>query len=367
MKIAYIVVKGIPMSGGIEKYTEELANKLVEHGHEVTVYTTKHYGNVTGSYGGFHIKTVPSFKGKFFEKISLVMMASFDQMFRDYNIVHYHALGPSIFSFMAKLCGKKVVIQSHGIEYQRAKWGRFTSSMLRLMEQLSYNMGDELTVVSKQIEYYFRDIYGKEAVYIPTGIEMPDISVWNEALLCDMGLEENEYYLFIARIVEEKGLHYLIEAYKHLETTKKLVIAGKIDTNNPYHQKIMRMLKGDERIVFAGEILGEKKDMLFKGAYAFCLPSELEGMSIALLEAMSYGKLCIVSNIAENMDVAQGKTLTFENKNVENLSEVLRKAETMSDAERKCYGNMAKTYVEKNHQFEMIAQQMEELYNSLLN
>lgn len=107
------------------------------------------------------------------------------------------------------------------------------------------------------------------------------------------------------------------------------------------------MLKGDERIVFAGEILGEKKDMLFKGAYAFCLPSELEGMSIALLEAMSYGKLCIVSNIAENMDVAQGKTLTFENKNVENLSEVLRKAETMSDAERKCYGNMAKTYVEK--------------------
>ena len=366
MKIAYIAVKGIPMSGGIEKYTEEMANKLVARGHEVTVYTTKHYSNRSGAYENFQIRAVPALKGKFFEKISLVLIASLDQMFREFDVVHYHALGPSIFSFMAKLRGRKVVIQSHGIEYQRAKWGRFSSEVLRHLERLSYNMGDSLTVVSKQIERYFKETYNKQTVYIPTGIEMPNFEIWNDSLLSGMGLEKDGYYLFIARIVEEKGLHYLIDAYKQIETPKKLVIAGKMDTANPYHKKILNMAKSDNRIVFLGEVLGEKKDMLFKGAYAFCLPSELEGMSIALLEAMSYGKLCIVSDIAENLDIAQGKALSFESKSVDSLAQSLRKAERMSVRERDNLGNRAKTYVVKNHQFETIAQKMESLYAELL-
>ena len=355
------------MSGGIEKYTEEMAKKLVERGHEVTVYTTKHYGNTTGIYDKFYVRAVPSLKGKLFEKITLVMVASIDQLFRNYDIVHYHALGPSIFAFMAKLRGRKVVIQSHGIEYQRAKWGPFASSVLKLLERFSYNMGDALTVVSRPIQNYFQKTYNKESFFIPTGVELPDCRQYSENEFLSLGLRKDEYYLFIARIVEEKGLHYLIEAFKKLNTNKKLVIAGKMDIKNQYHKKIYEMAHVDKRIVFLGEVLGKQKDMLFKGAFAFCLPSEIEGMSIALLEAMSYRKLCVISNIPENMDVAKERAISFENKNVNSLLQALDLAEHASEQELEQYRNNAKLYVEENHRFDLVAQKMERLYKNLLN
>ena len=365
MKIAYLAVKGIPMSGGIEKYTDLLASKLVSQGHEVTVYTSRHYGNVTGEYHGYMIRALPSLKGKFLEKISLVFMASVDQLFRDYDVVHYHALGPSVFAFMAKWRRRKVVIQSHGIEYQRAKWGSFASRVLKMMERISYNMGDVLTVVSKPIQKYFLDTYGKETVFIPTGVELPDMNAYDEYILEKYSLAASEYYLFIARIVEEKGLHYLIKAYRDLHTDKKLVIAGKMDPDNPYHKELKKMAVGDERIVFLGEVLGAEKDMLYKGAYAFCLPSELEGMSIALLEAMSYGKVCIVSDIPENLDVAEGHSYIFENKNPDSLLQTLRCVESASEEEREACSKSARLYVEENHQFALIAELMEKLYSEI--
>lgn len=366
MKIAYIAVKGIPMSGGIEKYTEEMAKKLVERGHEVTVYTTKHYGNTTGIYDKFYVRAVPSLKGKFFEKITLVMVASIDQLFRDYDIVHYHALGPSIFAFMAKLRGRKVVIQSHGIEYQRAKWGPFASSVLKLLERFSYNMGDALTVVSRPIRNYFQETYNKESFFIPTGVELPDFRQYSEDDFLNLGLRKDEYYLFIARIVEEKGLHYLIDAYKKVNTQKKLVIVGKMEKNNPYHQKLWNMAQEDNRVVFLGEAFGERKDMLFRGAFSFCLPSEIEGMSIALLEAMSYRKLCIVSDIPENKDVAQGKAIFFESKNIDDLQRAIENVESASKEKLDQYRENAMKYVMDCHQFGMVANQMEKLYFNIL-
>lgn len=365
MKIAYIAIKGLPMSGGIEKYTEEMANKLFDMGHEITIYTSKHYGNYTCKSEKFMIRAVPSFRGKYFEKISIVLMASIDQLFRSYDVIHYHALGPSVFAFIAKLRGRKVVIQSHGIEYERAKWGKLASLGLKLLERISYNMGDALTVVSRPIQLYFKNTYDKDSVFIPTGIELPSLIEYDDKILRELNLERDEYYLFISRIVQEKGLHYLIEAYKKLKTRKKLVIAGKINKSDVYHRNLVNMAKSDERIMFVGEMLGKQKDMLFKGAYAFCLPSEIEGMSIALLEAMSYRKVCIVSDIEENLDIAQGHAYIFNNKNVESLSSVLSEVENEDSEKLDSCAYKAQKYVIDNHQFIMIAKKMEELYKSL--
>lgn len=365
MKIAYIAVRGLAMSGGIEKYTEELANHLSDRGHDITVYCTRHYGNHDGMYGKFRVKTVPALKFKFFEKMSLSFMASIYQIPIKYDVIHYHALGPSFFALIPKLQQKKIVIQSHGIEYKRAKWGRIAKLVLRILEKLSYNMGNELTVVSRQIQEYFRRTYYKESIYIPTAVNFPDEKKVDSQILNKYELWPNEFYLFLARIVEEKGAHYLIEAFRKSNSTRKLVIAGKIEVNNFYHKKLLEMAVDDKRIIFVGEVLGEDKAALFKNAYSFCMPSELEGMSIALLEAMSYKRCCIVSDIPENLDIALGHALFFKSKNVNDLIKVINKTDKLDLMIIQKYGADAYDYVKDNHTFDIIAKQMEHLYQSI--
>lgn len=363
MKIAFIAVKGLPMSGGIEKYTDDVATLLSKKGHEVVVYTSKHYGNTTGSFGNYKIIALHSSRIRKLEKITLVFHASLHQLFCKYDILHYHALGPSVFAFFGRLAKKKVVIQSHGIEYKRAKWGKFSKVVLKLFEKLSINQGNELTVVSKNLQKHFQETYCKDTIYIPTAVQIPVIDERAQ----EFGLEKNSYFLFMARIVKEKGLHYLIDAYNNssITTNKKLIIAGKIDSNDEYHRELLRKASCNPNIVFVGEVLGETKINLLANAYAFCLPSELEGLSIALLEAMSYKKCCIVSDIAENLEVAQGCSIVFENKNVKSLQQAMEFA--CQNSQIVCdLGESARNYVIENHQLPFIVDELEKMYMNIL-
>lgn len=366
MKIAYIAIKGLPMSGGIEKYTDDIASLLAKRGHEITVYTTKHYGNHSGDYHGYKIKTIPSWKIRSLEKITLVFHASIHQMFHKYDIVHYHALGPSIFAFMAKMTGKRVVIQSHGVEYQRSKWGKFAQFNLRTMEKLSYNQGHALTVVSKTLQKHFYDCYKKESIFIPTAVELPMEKECDLSAFASEGLEKNQYYLFMARIVKEKGLHYLIPAFKEANLSRKLVIAGKIDENDPYHQEVLALAKDCPNILFVGEVLGDKKDQLFRGAYAFMQPSELEGLSVALLEAMSYKKCCIVSDIPENLEASEDHCVAFKTQDIASLKEALIYADQNEQVIQE-RGQLAYEYVKEHHQLNKIVDQIEAMYQDVLS
>lgn len=363
MKIAFVALRGVPLSDGIAQYNDELAYNLTKKGHDVTVYTSKRYGNKTGDYKGrYFIRTVPSIKGAAFEKMSLIFFASMAQMFRKYDIVHFH--GNGLFTFTTCFFGKKVIIQKHGIEHERAKWGPFAKKVLHWCEKHSYNKGDALTVVSKALRDYYKTTYNKEAVYIPTAVNLPDISQLNEELLKEKLLEKNQYYLFMARIVQEKGAHYLIDAFKRLNTDKKLAIAGTIDKNNPYHQQLLKMAAEDKRIIFLGNISGETKDSVIKGAYAFCQPSETEGLSVALLEAMSYQKCCIVSSIPMNTEAVEDTGIIFENMNVEDLVKKLQYAEERPDYVLE-QGKRARKRVEENYTWQIVTDRMEALYNEV--
>lgn len=366
MKIAYIAIKGLPMSGGIEKYTDDIASMLAKRGHDITVYTTKHYGNRSGEYHGYKIKAIPSWRIKSLEKITLVFHASIHQMFHKYDIAHYHALGPSIFAFMAKMTGKRVIIQSHGIEYQRSKWGKFAQFNLRTMEKLSYNQGHALTVVSKTLQKHFYDCYGKESIFIPTAVELPVEKECDLTAFTKEGLQKDQYYLFMARIVKEKGLHYLIPAFKEAHLDRQLVIAGKMDANDPYHQEILEMAKDCPNILFVGEVLDDKKDQLFRGAYAFMQPSELEGLSVALLEAMSYKKCCIVSDIPENLEASADHCIAFKTQDVSSLKEALVYAD-QNESIVKERGELAYAYVKEHHQLTKIVDQIEAMYQEVLS
>ena len=369
MKIAYIALRGVPLSDGIVQYTDDIARQLVKRGHEVTVYTSRRYGNKNGKYDdSYNIITVPSLPWGFAEKMSLVFFASLHQLFCKYDVVHYHAMGPSIFAFMGRRKNRVVIIQSHGVEYERGKYGVFAKKMLQWLEKWSINMGDDLIVCSNTLKKHFFEEYGKKTTLIYNAVEIPELKISNQNIFSKLNVKENEYYLYMARITEEKGLHYLINAFKKLKTDKKLVIAGPYDLNNEYHKKILGMAKDDSRIVFAGFVSGEDKANLIRGAYSFVLPSELEGFSIGLLEAMSYAKCCVISDISNNMEAAGDDPcccIPFKDRDEKSLFEKLYYTEKHPE-EIMYIGKLARDRIINNFSENTLVDSTEKLYLSLL-
>lgn len=366
MHIAFIALRGMSYSGGIDTYTKKIGAELTKRGHEVTVYTSKHYGDKTGSYrGDFNLITVPAIRSKHFFRISLILSASVHQMFQKYDLIHYHLVETSFFAVLARLTGKKVVVQSHGIDHTRAKWTKPVKLVMRGLERASYRIADELTVISKQVQQYYLDRYGKETVFIPPAIVMPDY-VAPQLISSEFGLSKNDYYLFMARIVPEKGAHHLIKAFQKTSSIKKLVIAGDMRAGDDYMRSLRRLADGDGRIIFAGDIQGRIKEEFLGNAFAFILPSEMEGLCAALLEAMSYRICCLVSDIPENVDVAEGISFFFRNKDPDDCARAIvdmeRQPELMEE-----YRNAAYDYVKNNYLLEHVVDQLEELYRSVLN
>ena len=369
MKIAYIALRGVPLSDGIVQYTDDIARQLVKRGHEVTVYTSRRYGNKNGKYDdSYNIITVPSLPWGFAEKMSLVFFASLHQLFCKYDVVHYHAMGPSIFAFMAKRKNRAVVIQSHGIEYNRVKFSPLARNVLKTLEKWSVNMGDELLVCSNMLYDHFKQNYNKETVVIHNAVEIPEIIECDESYLSEFGIHKNDYYLFMARITAEKGLHYLLNAFSKLKTEKKLIIAGPYDENDRYNKELLEMAKKDKRVHFIGFASGKIKENLLRGAYSFILPSESEGFSVALLEAMSYQKCCIISDIPSNMEAAGDDNnccIAFKSKDEASLFDALTFAENKPEV-LKQYGINARSRIIECFSEETLVEKTENLYKKTL-
>ncbi len=365
MRIAYLVLKGMPLGGGIEKYTEEIGSRLVSRGHKVTVYTMRRYGAIDGSYKGMRVRTLPSVNVRSLEKMSAALCGSIDCVLNgEVDIAHYHAIGPSIFSIIPRFRGVKVVVQSHGIEWQRSKWGIGIKTALKLSELSAVNFPDALSVVSKvQQEYYWRR-YGAESAYIPPGVNPPNIR--KPDLLKKFGMKGGDYILFAARLVREKGTHYLIQAYKKLKTDLRLVIAGDAQHEEKYKNELLQLAKSNKNIIFPGFVQGKLKDELFSNAYLFVAPSELEGLSISVLEAMSYGNCCLVSNIPENLEAIDKFGYSFKNQNIDNLKDELCSLINNKNKVNKVK-EVAKNYVLANYSWDSVTDKIENLYMDLLN
>jgi len=365
VKIAYVVLKGMPVGGGIEKYTEEVGSRLAEKGHEVTVYTTRHYGSIEGTFKGMTIKTVPSFRSKSFEKITAAFMATIYQCSQqEVDIVHFHAFGPAMFCFIPRLRGRKVIVQGHGLEWMRSRWGYFGKLFLRLAEIPSVKFPHMVTAVSLVQKEYLLEKHGVKCVYIPTGVNPPQVE--EPDLIKQYGLYGNDYILFVARLVREKGAHYLIDAYKRLNTDIKLVIAGDAEHEQSYKNELYQLAKGNDNIIFTGFATDKILHELFSNCYMFVLPSEMEGLPIALLEGMSYGNCCLISDIQENLQVLDDKGYSFRSKNIDDLSKKLDYLIKNSDA----VGSVrqkAKAHVLENYSWSMVANKIEKLYIKLLN
>lgn len=332
VKIAMIGHKRIPSrEGGVEVVVEELAARLVEMGYQVDAYNRSGY-HVSGKeygdsrkkyYKGIRILTVPTFENGKLNAIVYSVLASFRALFGGYDVIHYHAEGPCATLFIPKLFGIRIVATIHGLDWQRAKWGNFASRVLKFGEKMAARHADEVIVLSRNVQRYFLDTYGRKTQYIPNGIERPVIC-GAEEITEKYGLEKNGYILFLARLVPEKGLHYLIDAYKQISTDKKLVIAGGSSHSFDYMNRVRESALEDERIIMTGFAQGRLLEELYSNAYLFVLPSDVEGMALSLLEAMSYGNCCLVSDIDENLEVVEDKAVSFCKGDVGDLKDKLR-------------------------------------------
>ena len=329
MKIAMIGHKRIPSrEGGVEIVVEELSTRLVKDGHQVDAYNRKGK-NVQDKnadkenkkfkeYKGVRIITVPTINKKGIDALLYSVLATIRALFGHYDVIHYHAEGPCAMLWLPHLFKIKTVATIHGLDWQRSKWGGLATKYIKFGEKIAAKYADEIIVLSKNVQKYFKDTYNRDTSFIPNGVNKPIIREPN-IIKQKYGLKKDSYILFLARIVPEKGLHYLIDAYKQIDTDKKLVIAGGASHTNDYLNKIKEMIKDDNRIIMTGFVQGEALEELYSNCYLYCLPSDVEGMPLSLLEAMSYGCNCLVSDIEENIQVVENKANLFKKSNQEDL------------------------------------------------
>lgn len=324
--------KRIPSrEGGVEIVVEELSTRMAALGHRVTCYNRsgshvsgKQYDTRRqGTYQNIRIKTVPALPMRGLAAMSASIFGAIGAAFGKYDVIHFHAEGSALLCALPRLMGKRVIVTVHGLDWQRAKWGRFASAYIRLGEKAAAHFAHEIIVLSPGVQQYFLDTYGRETRFIPNGVS-PAESMPADEITRSFGLDKDRYILFLGRIVPEKGVRYLIEAFKGVQTDKKLVIAGGASDTDAFFAEMQALAAGDERILFTGFVQGRMLLELYSNAYIYTLPSDLEGMPLSLLEAMSHGCCCLTSDIGECTQITADHGVSFPKGDVNALRETLQ-------------------------------------------
>ena len=365
MRIFFIGQKGIPSkSGGVEKHVEELSARLAKQGHEVFVYTRPNYTKPgLKKYKGVNLISLPNIATKHLDAISHTFMACIDVLFRKADVVHFHSIGPSSLLWIVKILkpGTSVIATFHARCYFHKKWGVFARSFLKFGEYIVCNWTDRTITVSRGLNKYVEDTYNRETAYIPNGVELPECI--QPRLIKKWGLKKNGYVLAVSRLVRHKGLHTLISAYNQIETDKKLVIVGGGVFTDDYVVELKKLAGDNKNIIFTGQQSGRALKELFTNAHFFVQPSESEGLSIAILEAMSYKKAVLASDIKENKE-AIGKTgIIFKVNDIDSLKRklqfVLRKPALIQEK-----GKLGRKRVEKFYNWADITHEVAAVYRA---
>ncbi|MDP2234456.1 MAG: glycosyltransferase family 4 protein, partial [Actinomycetota bacterium] len=302
MRIAMIGQKGIPATwGGVERHVEEIARRLVEQGHEVTVYTRPNYTpHDTKEHQGVRLVSLPTLRTKHLDAIVHCVLASLHSWGGRYDIVHYHAIGPALASPLARLRGYGVVATVHGQDFRRAKWGGIASSLLKAGEWCALNVAHATISVSERLAEEYRCGGHENAHFIPNGVSVPEGE--DTSILDELGLAGTPYILFAGRVTPEKGAHYLIEAWSRTGRPMPLVVAGDTSFTGEYIAEVQAAAAA-EGVIFPGYVYGERLAALFRHATLFVLPSDLEGYPIVLLEAAAHGTPVLASDIPQNLEI----------------------------------------------------------------
>ena len=364
MRIAMLGIKGIPCPAGAENVAEQLGARLVARGHQVTVYVRPHYTpREVREYRGIRLVHLPSIPTKNFDAITHSALATFQVLRSRPDVVHIHSIGSALFAPLPRLFRIPSVVQSHGLDWQRAKWGALAKTYLRLSDLFFVNFPTAATAVSQKMQRYYAARYNRPVHYIPNGVSPAQPIPPQE--IHKLGLEKDGYILFAARLVKEKGCHYLLEAYGQLGCpSKKLVIAGDAKYADCYADGLKS--QACENILFPGFVQGRLLQELLSNAYLYVLPSEIEGLSTGLLEAMSYGNCVLVSDIEENLEATGDAGLSFRSADPADLKSKLAYLLDHPEVTHE-YRARAQAHVRTHFDWDRVTDQYEALYTSLLS
>ncbi len=334
MKIAFIGGRDIKTLGGIENYVYNLATHLVKLGHEPIVYCESNR-NAIEEVNGFKVIYHKSFGGRFLCKILLSLKSTIDALTKEESVelFHYNAWPPSLWSWIPRMVGRKALLEGHGFEWKRTKYSPFQQKIMHLMEWLTAKMHKNILVVSDEQRDYFAAHYSRRCVTIPTAVNLPDSNDVDSDILSRYKVEQGRYFLYLGRLVQDKNPDYLIKAFQKANTTDyKLVIAGSNDQQPEYVEYLHKLAQSDSNIIFTGAVYGADKNTLLRHSAAFCIPSTIEGLAITLLEAMSYGLVCIASDIPSNREGLSNNGIWVTAEDVDSLAEKIEYVISNTDA-----------------------------------
>lgn len=372
LKIACIGARGIPSSySGIEKACEGLYSSLAMRGHDITVYCRPEYvAQSPCAYRGVRLRSAPTLHTKSLDTLSHVAASLTHALIRErYDLIHLHALAPGIFSPLCRLSGVPTVATVHGLDWQRAKWKGVASVVLRAAERSIVKNVDQILVVSRDLQSYFRDRHNRATTYMPNGVETPNETDCHcTAVLKEFTLEPNGYLLYLGRLVPEKRIDDLILAFRRVQTCHKLVITGEGGYTDPYVAHLHRLATSDPRVVFTGLQNGPAVHTLLRNAALFVLPSELEGLPMALLECMQHGTPAVVSDIPPHRELLggiPGFDLFFQPHDVAELHMRLHSGLALLDHYR-TVARSARDHVLNSHSWPALALRTENIFYQTL-
>lgn len=354
--------------GGVEVVVTELARRMAALGHEVTCYDRSGADVMTGDAADGRERTVDGVRVVPVRTIDKKGLAALSSSYfatkvaiKDHpDVIHYHAEGPCVPLPLAKRAGIRTVATIHGLDWQRAKWGKLASTYIKMGEKTAASKAGGLIVLSEGVRRYFMEAYGREAVFIPNGVDAKE-ALPSSVIKEKWNLEKGSYLLYLGRLVPEKRPELLIEAFRALDTNKRLVIAGGSSDTSAYEKELRAAAQGDNRILFTGFVIGEPLAELYSNCYAYVLPSDVEGMPMSLLEAMAYGRCCVTSDIPECADVLAGNGVTFEKGSVDSLRSALRDL-LADDGHAGALGAAAKAHVEKTYNWDSVVERTLAVY-----
>ena len=367
MRIAIIGVKALPMgASGIAREVEEFGSRLAERGHDITVYVRKHYypkgTEIPRTYKGMNIIALPSLRFKHFDTLSTSLLATLDAVRRGYDVVHFISTGVAWLAPICRLRRTKTVVSIQGFEWERSKWGRLGRLFLRLSEWATVRLPNATVAVSQTLYDYALAKFKRPIHCVPDGVV--SIEHVEQTELASVGLEPNEYILYMGRLDEAKGGHLLTQAFLGLKTEMKLAFAGDGTFSERYVGRLHELAKDDPRIRFLGSVTGRLWQELYTNAYLYVHPSESEGLSQALLEGMSAGNCCVVSDLEANLEAIGDNGVVFPSGNWQALQN--RLAELLEDEPRaRAIGAQAKEWVRSIFSWDKTADQMEKIYAGL--
>lgn len=355
--------KAVPTIGGIAGYVEEVGARLAARGHEVTVYCRPHYmEGQPDDYRGMKRLVTSGLRGKHLDATSHLFTSVMHALHSDYDILHIHGATPALFGVLLHLRPHgHLVCTLHGLDWAGSKWGGTASHLMYAAARVGVGSVDRVTAVSRWLADQAQTRLHCQAEFIPTGVNFPQLAPPQE--LQTLGVQPDEYLFCASRLVPEKGVHYLLEAFSELSTDKRLVIAGSCPYEDPYVAHLQEL--ADERVIFSGYTKGRLLAELYSNAYLYVQPSEMEGLPLSVLEALSYGRCVVASDIPQNQEALGPCGHTFTARDAQALRRQLAYLLNRPDVVGAQFAR-SRDYVRKERSWDLTTDRYEELYESLL-